>query len=264
MRTGWLAISVTTVLLSLQAVLPVSAATVLITGANRGIGLEFAKEYAALGWTVIATYRGQDLPGSLAELARQHPERVLAARMDVTDLGEIDRLAQQYRGKPIDVLINNAAIVGDLRDARPQQFGSLDHELFNTFMQTNVRGPLKVSEAFLENVASSERKVIVVISSLAGSFGAAAQNLPGRVYYKTSKAAVNMAMTSMAVATQARGITVVSIHPGGVKVEKLQDFDVPGFMQPEESVSSMIRVIGELQPSQTGSFLNFDGKVLPW
>ncbi|MEZ5514890.1 MAG: SDR family oxidoreductase [Steroidobacteraceae bacterium] len=253
---GWLA--------SMTMASQAQAATVLITGANRGIGLEFAKQYAALGWRVIATYRSAAPPDSLTQLAADYPGLVQPARMDVLDLAMIDAVAGRYQDTTIDVLINNAAVVGNLRDAKPQSFGTLDYELFDTFMRTNVRGPLKVSEAFRSNVTASERKTIVMVTSLAGSFTAASQNLPGRVFYKTSKAALNMAMSSIATATKGDGLTVVAIHPGGVKVEKLQDFDVPGFMEPQESVSSMIRVISELTPAQTGAFLNFDGEPLTW
>lgn len=195
----------------------VRAQTVLITGAGSGIGLEFAKEYAARGWTVVATYHREKIPETLAALSTQFPALLTTERMDVTDLAMIDAVARRYRGKPIDVLINNAGVVGDLQRPSEQEFGHLRHDLFDLFMRTNVQAPLKVSEAFLDNVKLSRCKVIVTISSAAGSFTSSATNRPGRVYYKVSKAAANMAMQSVATATQADGITVVAIHPGGVR-----------------------------------------------
>jgi NAD(P)-dependent dehydrogenase (short-subunit alcohol dehydrogenase family) len=240
------------------------ADTVLITGANSGIGLEFARQYAALGWRVIASHRHPEVPESLAKLAAAHPENVRVERMDVTDHGMIAEVAAKYRREPIDVLINNAAIVGALDHVEDQMFGKLDYALFDVFMRTNVAGPLKVSEAFLENVRSSRQKKIVAITSLAGSFQAAAVNRPGRIYYKASKAALNMAMTSVAAATRDAGIIVVSIHPGGVKVEKLARFDLPDFIEPKVSIASMIRVIDGLKPEQSGAFLNYTGERLPW
>ncbi len=241
-----------------------AADTVLITGANRGIGLEFARQYAALGWRVVATHRSEDQPASLVALQRRYPETVVVERLDVTDHAMIDALASRYRGQPVDVLINNAGLVGALEHVQDQMFGSLDYELLALFMLTNVAGPLKVSEAFFDNVRISEQKRIVAISSLAGSFQAAATNRPGRVHYKTSKAALNMAVTCIATATGDADIIAVAIHPGGVKVEKLAAFDLPGFIEPAESIASMIRVIDSLEPADSGTFLNYTGEPLPW
>ncbi len=186
-------------------------------------------------------------------LAAAHPETVTIERMDVMDHAMIDGVAKKYRGQPIDVLINNAGIVG-----------ALDYALFDVFMRTNVAGPLKVSEAFLDNVKLSRQKKIIAITSLAGSFQAAATNRPGRIYYKTSKAALNMAMTTVVRATRASGVIVGIIHPAGVKVEKLEKFDLPDFIEPQVSISSMIRVIDGLKPEQSGAFPNYTGEPLPW
>ena len=255
-------VSLTIVLLS--GIQLVQAETVLITGANRGIGLEFSKQYAAKGWTVIATHRRTETPDSLNELLSTYPDTVIIERMDVADLAMIDAVAQKHRGQPIDILINNAAIVGALSYMQQQIFGQLDHDLFDPFMHTNVRGPLKISEAFLKNVKSSTLKRIVMVSSLAGSISSGPGKRPGRIYYKTSKAALNMATTTIATATKDDGIIVVVLHPGGVKVEKLKEFDLPDFIEPEESISGMMRVIAELTPAQSGAFLDYKGKILPW
>jgi len=262
MKTFSRTFSVTVALLSIIQL--AQAETVLITGANRGIGLEFSRQYAAKGWTVIATHRRTETPDSLTELLSAYPGTVRVERMDVTDLAMIDAVAQKYRGQPIDILINNAAIVGALSYNQQQIFGQLDHDLFDVFMRTNVRGPLKISEAFLENIKSGTLKRIIMVSSLAGSISSGQGKRPGRIYYKTSKAALNMAMTSIATATKDDGIIVVALHPGGVKVEKLKDYDLPGFIEPEESISSMVRVIAELTPAQSGVFLDYTGRTLPW
>jgi NAD(P)-dependent dehydrogenase (short-subunit alcohol dehydrogenase family) len=256
------AVSVTIVLLSIIQL--AQAETVLITGANRGVGLEFSKQYAAKGWTVIATHRRIETPDSLNEMLSAFPDTVIVERMDVTDLAMIDAVAKKYRGQPIDILINNAAIVGALSYTQQQIFGQLDHDLFDVFMRTNVRGPLKISEAFLKNVKSSTLKRIVMVSSLAGSISSGPGKRPGRIYYKTSKAALNMVTTTIATATKDDGIIVVALHPGGVKVEKLKEFDLPGFIEPEESIAGMIRVIANLTPAQSGAFLDYTGKTLPW
>jgi NAD(P)-dependent dehydrogenase (short-subunit alcohol dehydrogenase family) len=262
MKTFSRTISVTVALLSIIQF--AQAETVLITGANSGVGLEFSKQYAAMGWNVIATHRRTEIPDSLKELLSTYPETVVVERMDVTDLAMIDDVAKKLQGQPIDILINNAAIVGALTYNQQQIFGQLDHELFDIFMRTNVRGPLKISEAFLENVKLGKSKRIIMISSLAGSISSGPGKRPGRIYYKTSKAALNMAMTTISTATKDDGIITVSLHPGGVKVEKLKAFDLPGFIEPGESISSMIRVIAELMPTQSGAFLDYTGKTLPW
>lgn len=242
----------------------VQAETVLITGANTGIGLEFAKQYAAKGYKVIATHRRTKSPDTLVALKTEYPDTVVIERIDVRDLEMIDAVAEKYRGQPIDILISNAAIVADLTNPAPQVFGTLDYPLFTVFMETNVRGPLKMAEAFRDHVKRSKLKRIIMISSLSGSLGTGPTRLGGRVYYKTSKAALNMAMVTISRATKEDGVIAVSLHPGGVKVEKLANFNVPGFMPPEESVSGMVNVIASLTAEQSGSFLDWQGRVQPW
>src|SRR5262245_5057975 len=140
--------------------------TVLITGGNRGLGLEFARQYAASGWTVIATARDPEAAADLRELALD-TRRVTIERLDVLDRDAIVALAKRYEGKPIDLLINNAGIGGD---PALQSLGSFDYELFEEAMAVNVYGPLAVSEAFLANVAASRQKKIVAIPSGWGVF----------------------------------------------------------------------------------------------
>ncbi len=242
----------------------VNAETVLITGANRGIGLEFAKQYAAKGWRVIATHRRDETPETLATLSDSYPGMIDVERMDVGDLAMIDEVAEKYQGQPIDILLNNAGIVGAIDLQKEQMFGTLDHSLFDTFMRTNVRGPLKINEAFLENVKASDQKRMIIVSSMAGSFGGGAASWPGSIYYKTSKAALNMAMANVATATKEDGIILVCLNPGSVQVEKLKDYDFPGMIQPEESIDNMIVLIEGLTLEQSGSFFQHSGEPLPW
>ena len=251
-------------LILLLPAMGLQAETVLITGANRGIGLEFARQYAERGARVIATHRREVTPAALAELLERYPDTFMVERMDVADHAMIDAVAARYRDEPIDVLINNAGIVGALDYVDEQQFGQLDFDLLALFFRINVAGPLKVSEAFLPSVGLGQGKRIIAISSLAGSFEAAAVNRPGRIHYKTSKAALNMAVTGIAAATRERGIIAVSLHPGGVKVEKLAGLDLPGFIEPKVSIAGMIAVIDALGPEDSGSFLDYQGKRMPW
>lgn len=250
-------------LLWVAVAFPALAETVLITGANRGIGLEFARQYADKGWSVIATHRRQEMPQTLAKLAEQYPN-VRVATMDVTNHEQIDALAAELEGESIDVLINNAGITGDFRQPAPQSFGTLDYDAFNRFMWTNALGPLKISEAFSEHVARSKEKKIVAVSSLAGSFGAGSGGMPGGYWYKTSKAALNMFMMNTARDLSARGVTVALLSPGQVRVEKIGDVQIPGMIEPKESIAGMIAVIESLTPEQTGSFIRYNGEAQPF
>ncbi len=133
-----------------------SASTVLITGSNSGIGYELARQYADEGWHVIATHRRDTIPDSLAKLSEQY-DNVQVETLDVTDMPGIKALATKLDGRPIDVLVNNAGIVGTFEQPE-QKFGTLDYDLFHRFMDTNAAGPLRVAEVFYENVKASEQK----------------------------------------------------------------------------------------------------------
>jgi NAD(P)-dependent dehydrogenase (short-subunit alcohol dehydrogenase family) len=245
------------------------AETVLITGSNSGIGLEFARQYAARGWTVIATHRRPDTPDALQQLAAQYPKGVIIERLDVQDLASVDALATKYRGRPIDVLLNNAALAGSMIYGDQQKFGSLNFDLFDRFMHTNVRGPLKIAEAFLDNVRRSKLKRIVLISSRSGSLGDGVSGTPGGVFYRISKTGANMAYLNVAAALKPEGIAVVILHPGSVATERMAELDLPEsvrshLMPAKDSVASMIRVVAELPMDKSGVFLNWKGEPIPW
>lgn len=235
-------------------------ATVLITGSNRGIGLEFARQYAESGWDVIATARDPDAAEELRALAADRPN-VVIERLDVTDHAGIDALAERYRGRPIDVLINNAGVLGA---PESQRLETLDYEEFEQVMAVNVFGPLRVSQAFLDHVAASDQKKIVVMTSISGSIEIAGRG-GGYYYYKISKAGVNMAMRSLGSETRDRGIKVGIIFPGAVNTRMLRQTGFRGkAMEPEEAVRSMIEVIANLTEETAGTFLRYDGQTLPW
>lgn len=224
--------------------------TTLITGANRGIGLEFARQFAADGWRVIGACRD---PGKATALQRLG-ETVSAYRMDVDDHGSIESLANELLREPIDLLINNAGIYG----GSGQRFGRVDYDNWARVLRTNTMGPLKVSECFAENVAKSETKLIVCITSYMGSI---AQAHGGAYPYGTSKTALNYVCNAMAGDLRNRGITVVALSPGWVKT------DMGGSGAPltvQQSVASMRRTIERLKPSDSGRFLDENGNPLPW
>jgi len=254
------------------AALPAMAETVLITGANQGIGLEFAKEYAARGWTVIATHRRTTTPEELAMLAAKYP-KVRIERMDVTDAGQIETLGAKLEGMPIDVLLSNAGLVRTDPLDKPggntnQIFGTLDFKLLDDFIHTNVAGPLKICETFLPNVKASRQKKIVAISSAAGSitvppFMPNGSPVPDHYWYRISKAALNSSMRLLSATLKKDGITVVMFHPGGVQVESFGNFHAPGFVPPEEAIGKMLKTIDGLTLQDTGRFMDNDGKDHP-
>ena len=169
------------------------ADTVLVTGSNRGIGLQLVTQYAAAGWDVIATSRTPDDDDNLQALAREHANVVIEA-LDVTNMEQIAALSEEYRDTPIDVLINNAGLLGGRAG---QEWGNLSPDVFSQLMAVNVFGPLKVSEAFADQVAASKQKKLIVISSTIGSISRMQRPTPFPLL-ATSKAAVNMAMRTAA------------------------------------------------------------------
>jgi NAD(P)-dependent dehydrogenase (short-subunit alcohol dehydrogenase family) len=242
------------------------AETVLITGANSGLGLEFARQYAAKGWTVIATHRRDTTPQELAELSSEHG-KVQVAKMDVSSAEQVNALAAKLRGQPIDVLINNAGIfrIGDWLDAEDtnQVFGTLNYDHFDDIMRVNVRGPMMVSEAFIENVKASAQKKIVMITSTIGTISTPEVGVRA-FWYGTSKAALNKATVTLAEALENTDVVVVPLHPGSVRVERQAALHLPGMLETPDSVRFMIATIAELKKSDSGKFLLYDGSGLPW
>jgi len=250
-----------------------TADTVLITGANQGIGLEFARQYAARGWTVIATHRRTTTPEELGKLAARYP-KVRIERMDVTDAAQIEALGAKLKGMPIDILLNNAGLVRTDPLDKPggngnQMFGTLDYKLLDDFIHTNVGGPLKITETFIDNVRASRQKKIIAISSAAASvsvppFMPNGSPVPDHYWYRISKAALNSAMRLLSAQFKDEGITVVMFHPGGVQVESFGEVKLPGFVPPEEAIGKMIKTIDGLTSKDTGRFMDNDGKDHPW
>jgi NAD(P)-dependent dehydrogenase (short-subunit alcohol dehydrogenase family) len=249
------------------------AETVLITGANQGIGLEFAKQYAARGWTVIATHRRPATPDELAKLGAKYPQ-VRVERMDVADPAQIAALGAKLQGVPIDILLNNAGLVRTAPLDQPgantdQMFGTLDYALLDDFIHTNVAGPLKIAETFIANVTASRHKKIVAISSAAGCvsvppFMPNGSPVPDHYWYRISKAALNSAMRLLAAQFESAGVTVVMFHPGGVQVESFGALKVPGFVPPEVAIGHMIETIDGLTLKDSGRFVHNDGTDHPW
>ena len=231
--------------------------TVLITGASRGIGLELARQYAGRGWRVIATARRPAEAAALLALARQHPS-VTVEPLDVTDPAGIDALAAKYRGVPVDVLLNNAGISGD-REAG--EFGRLQYDVYDEVHAVNVVGPLHMAEAFLPNVAASQQKKIINITSTQGSI---ARSTGGGYFYRSSKAALNMVMHSLAMDLKPKGITVGLVSPGFVRTDFTKGIDLPMMITPEQSATAVIKVIDGYDLAMTGKFMRHTGEEAAW
>lgn len=245
-----------------------SADTVLITGANSGIGLEFAKQYAAKGWNVIATHRRDETPETLAELIAKYP-KVRAERMDVTSRDQVYALAAKLKGEPIDILLNNAGLFllgadwHENAEGAGQAFGTFDWDQFDAFVATNIRGPMMVTEAFIENVKQSRQKKIVNISSENGRI-TGDPLCCGLYWYRMSKAALNKLMRELSVQVKRDGVTVLLFDPGPTRVEKQATFDFPGMVETPDTVRNMIATAEKLQLSDTGKFFFSDGRESPW
>jgi NAD(P)-dependent dehydrogenase (short-subunit alcohol dehydrogenase family) len=224
--------------------------TVLITGANRGIGLEFARQYAADGWRVLAACRKPAAATALKAIGGD----VQVHALDMQEDEQIPALAMALARERIDILINNAGIVGPR-----EHFGKTDTKVWLDVFHVNSIAPAHMAEAFADHLERGDRKLIVNITSKMGSV---ADNTSGGSYiYRSSKAALNMVAKTLAIDLASRGITVVLFHPGWVRT----DMGGPGaLITTEESVSAMRSKIGTLHASDSGKFFNFDGRPLPW
>jgi NAD(P)-dependent dehydrogenase (short-subunit alcohol dehydrogenase family) len=242
------------------------ADTVLITGANSGLGLEFTKEYAAKGWTVIATHRHATTPDSLVKVQSQY-KNVRVEPMDVTNQAQVNALATKLKDVPIDVLINNAGVYADEKGSwDTQTFGKLDFALLDTILAVNVKGPLIVTQAFVANVKLGHQKKIVNISSTNGSITKPLGG-SGAIFYRASKAALNREMLLVADFLRDDHIIVMLFHPGAVLTERqeyLRGGKYPGMVEMDFSVEHMIDTIGNLTMKDSGRFMLYDGTTVPW
>jgi NAD(P)-dependent dehydrogenase (short-subunit alcohol dehydrogenase family) len=229
--------------------------TILITGANRGIGLEFARQYAADGWRVLACCRDPQSATELRSLTGGAGGSVGVYRLDVRDFARAADLAREIGDVPIDLLLSNAGVYGPNK----MFLGQIDYVAWAEVLAVNTMAPLRLVECFVEHVARSDRKLIACISSTMGSM---ARNTEGRHYlYRSSKAALNAVVKSLSIDLAPRGIAVVSLCPGWVRT----DMGGPdASLAPAESVGSLRRVLGGLTPADTGKFLYYDGRETPW
>ena len=232
--------------------------SVFLTGANRGIGLELVRQYAADGWRVIATCRNPGAAADLAAIAEQSDGRVERHQLEVTDASSVAALAKALALTSIDVLINNAGM-GFPAKAPHNRFGNTDYALWKETLDVNVLGVMRVAEALADQVARSERKLMVTISSGLGSITNATAD--GETCYRTSKAAVNMLTKLIAGYVADRGITATAIGPGWIRT----DIGGPNAtFGVDEAVTRVRNVIEGLTPADSGSYFDNLGEPTPW
>ena len=228
---------------------------VLVTGANRGLGLEFCRQYAKAGWGVLACCRNPELAIQLNDLAIEN-SHVQVFKIDVLDRNSIDILANDLRGTRINLIIANAGVYGD---SRGHEFGNLEYTDWISTLETNVLGVVKVAEAFLPNLKNSQKPCLAVLSSQMGSIEDNSSG--GSILYRSSKAALNAVMKSLSIDLQDDDIGVLIFHPGWVKT----DMGGPhALIDAETSICGMMKQISEFKMSQTGHFIKYDGTLLPW
>lgn len=221
---------------------------VLITGANRGIGLELARQFKAGGYSVIGTARNPEEAIELQSLG------VRIETLDVADADSVRQLAFRLRDKPVDLLINNAAIY-------PQQhkIGQLDFDAAVRTYEVNSLGPMRVIQALLPHLQRGANKTIVNISSNMGSM---TENIGGGSYaYRASKAALNSFTRTLSLELQGEDFICVAIHPGWVRT-RMGGPKAP--LSPEESGNALIAIIRQLSPADNGRFMGPDGNDMPW
>lgn len=237
--------------------------SVLITGANRGIGLAHVRRFADRGWRVFACCRQPSEATELKAIVSGNA-RVSAHRMDVADFGQVAQLAYDLKTSPIDMLINNAGSYGPKgipEGMAYQSFGRIDYEIWANILRVNVMGAMKVTESFVDHVARSDRKIIIMMSSEIGSI--ATNKTAGQSYaYRSSKAALNMISKGLALDLASRGIIVIALAPGWVKTD-MGGKSIATY-SPDDSVAAQQQLFDRLTTADSGKFINLHGTELEW
>ncbi len=237
--------------------------TILLTGTSRGIGLEFVRQYAALGWNVIATCRRPHEANELQAIAAEFP-KVKIEELDVLRHDMVDALAKKYKDQPIDVLLSVAGFFGDNLQMRGSFYTRLNFDLWDLYVNTNAIGPLKLAEAFYGSVAASEQKKMMTISSQQGSIEDSYG--PGSYFYRGSKAALNMFMHTLSedVKIKRADIMVGLFSPGLIIDDRTRNLPLEGKVERPISVTGMIGVIESFTPEMSGGFFKWSGETVPW
>lgn len=228
---------------------------ILITGSNRGIGLELTRQYAQAGWRVFATCRHPAEADQLRQLSNQHP-LITIHRVDVTVMEDIKAITLELKDTALDILFNNAGIFLE-EDYRLPALGGIRYDHWLRTFDVNTLGAVRMTEALLGNVAMSNKRLIAVMTSHMGSIEDI--DMEGSYYYRSSKAALNAAMQGLSAAVRPHQVGILLLHPGAVNTRMS-----PGGISPEKSVNGLRRIIDEFSFSDSGSFIKHDGTPMPW
>lgn len=229
--------------------------TVLITGCNRGLGLEFAYQYARDGWQVHACARDLVRAEDLLALEARFPEQVHLHTLDVNKDGQIKALDRVLGNETIDLLVNNAGYYGP----KGVCFGKIERDLWRQVLETNTLSPLMLTQALYPRIATSRLKTVAFLSSKVGSISD--NQSGGGYYYRSSKTALNQVMKSLSLDLAGAGVKVVALHPGWVQTDMGGE---NALISPEESVTAMRNLLLQLTEGHSGAFLNYDGSVIDW
>jgi NAD(P)-dependent dehydrogenase (short-subunit alcohol dehydrogenase family) len=232
---------------------------ILITGASRGLGLEFVKQYAADGWDVHAVARKAE--GEIAGLAKQH-SNIKLHTLDVTDHAAVDALGQEMRDVALDVLINCAGIFGpEGFGGEGQNFASMDYALWRKVLEVNTLAPYKFTQTFVPHLTKSKNPRVALITSQMGSMAGMKEAGMISTAYQSSKAALNMTGITLSTELRPKGITVLLLHPGWVQTD-MGGSEAP--VKPTESITGMRKVIADAGMSDTASYHDYQGKQIAW
>ena len=228
---------------------------ILVTGANKGIGLQLVKSAIYRRWRVFATCRNPMQADQLNEVAMMSGGLASVHHLDVSDLAQIQALTYELRNESIDILYNNAGVYGSMQHA----FGQVDHNDWRKTFEINTIAPMMMAENFVDHVERSTHKTMAFMSSKMGSMD---DNTSGGCYiYRSSKAALNAVVKSLSIDLQPRGIKCLITHPGWVKTDMGGPY---AEISPRDSVNELLRIVSKATIHDTGKFFDIDGSIIPW
>ena len=233
----------------------------LVTGANRGLGLEFTKQILQAGQIVYAACRNTNDIDDLNEVSGKYKDSLIIVKLDINDHDSILKLNKKLKNVSIDVMINNAGIIGPLpyfENTFKQHYGTIDYDVWADVFKTNLFGPVKMAETFLDQIEKGQDKKMVFISSVVGSI---ADDHQKAFAYATSKTALNKSVALMADILKEREVKVLAMCPGYVKTRMNGG---GANLEPEESIKGMLKQIEKLDLESSGSFVRYNGESINW
>ena len=233
----------------------------LVTGANRGLGLEFTKQILQAGHNVYAACRNINDIEDLDLLFTEYKDKLIVVNLDINDHDSILSLSNRLKDVSIDVMINNAGTIGPLpyfENTFKQHYGTIDYDVWSDVFKTNLFGPVKMAETFLENIENGNDKKMIFISSVVGSI---ADDHQKAFAYATSKTALNKSVALLADILKEKEVKVLAMCPGYVKTRMNGG---GANLEPEESIEGMLKQIEKLDTESSGSFVRYNGESINW